>query len=495
MIPVPEPVLEQWRHGAPEGVWFHASHMGWHDAERTWVHVGTLPQALSRAEEHELETPSLRPLRRIYAVALAPTGDVVRLSDTDANTLTRLRSPRPGEAVLYPNAYEGEGFSVAASRDALVPVVVEWSPRSADALRMSDAIDNLRDKVELGRVIVPPHVKVKNGKTIRVKGYTYSTSRVGVHKTKSSVSDQKGGAWENTNKHVPKAGIHKPKMDDFKPEKPNPFAKPKSQRANVGRPGHASALRAGKGRSAVSTEGIAADKWRYKEGVSDYGSRTLKDVGGITIDGQQMDVVQVDGEMRGGGRKLVIRRNDQRYFPATFFEKDGKFNATDSAEKHDSLEDAVRSLIPARSAQTPEKPKPRRKLNGPGGPTQGQLPGIRPSRPGNIEPQLYAAQRHLNRLLDEADDGTADDPPPLAEALQALKEALPSGGRPDPADGAEVLAAIRRVADLQGKTPAEVAKSLSLGQLYAYYVGMVQASRRLSATDALFVKLHGGAHR
>jgi len=36
------------------------------------------------------------------------------------------------------------------------------------------AIEELRDRLELGRVVVPPHMKVLGGKLVRVKGYSYT---------------------------------------------------------------------------------------------------------------------------------------------------------------------------------------------------------------------------------------------------------------------------------------------------------------------------------
>lgn len=44
---------------------------------------------------------------------------------------------------------------------------------SADTEGMGDAVENLRHKVELARVTVPPHVRVRAGKVVRVEGYTY----------------------------------------------------------------------------------------------------------------------------------------------------------------------------------------------------------------------------------------------------------------------------------------------------------------------------------
>lgn len=55
---------------------------------------------------------------------------------------------------------------------------------AADAPDMTDsAIDRLRDKVALTRVVVPPHTRVKNGRVEKVDGFTY---------------DRKGGAPKMT---------------------------------------------------------------------------------------------------------------------------------------------------------------------------------------------------------------------------------------------------------------------------------------------------------
>lgn len=85
------------------------------------------------------------------------------------------------------------------------------------------AVDDLRDRIELGRVVVPPHVKVIGGKPVRVKGYSY-TRRGGKKRVviaeKAQTSEQewarnpvRGVDFEDQRKSGPKIEVDPARMN------------------------------------------------------------------------------------------------------------------------------------------------------------------------------------------------------------------------------------------------------------------------------------------
>jgi len=258
---------------------------------------------------------------------------------------------------------------------------------SADAGSMDDtAVDRLRDRLELGRVVVPPHVRVKGGKPVRVDGYTYTTSRPSAPKSKKSSPSSRSDA----------------------------------------------------------------------DRMKDYAAR-VKKMGGSSTGGGWTS----DGEIRSN---LGIPPGDL-------------------SQQDRSRMAAARKMLENEGV---EVRMPARRRNGPGGPQQGRLDGVRAdTNVPNVGPNIAAAQKELTRQIGAMD---LDSDESAAEAYQALKDALPSG-RPSPEEAGEVLAAFRRAAEASNTTPAKFAASVGLSSLYTYYLGVMQASRKPSALDRLAINL------
>lgn len=71
----------------------------------------------------------------------------------------------------------------------------------AEAVALSATSDD--EQIELGRVVVPPHVKVVDGKAVRVKGYTYNRRGQSVPKTPGGREYTKKGVYKGRTPDVP----------------------------------------------------------------------------------------------------------------------------------------------------------------------------------------------------------------------------------------------------------------------------------------------------